>query len=205
MHNDRLEKLLEAKTGHHSEIVRNICCDFFKDFDEVDKDYLKKFILENFQIKSDFTTLEKVANDVEYIEDCIKFNREVLKMTDNEILKASDCLGKFVRNALDRINRQEAEIERLKGECANCPMLEAKRKKESCLIEQIKDWQKGYCELKQELKTAKTEAIKKFAHQLKILLETKAKLYSLSDKDCEFAIVQSTALKTVDNLVKEME
>jgi hypothetical protein len=49
-----------------------------------------------------------------------------------------------------------------------------------------------------------TDGIKKFAHQLKILLEAKAKLYSLSDKDCEFAIVQSTALKTVDNLVKEM-
>jgi hypothetical protein len=59
--------------------------------------------------------------------------------------------------------------------------------------------------VEQAYKNGYNAGIKKFAHQLKILLETKAKLYSLSDKDCEFAIVQSTALKTVDDLVKEME
>ena len=69
----------KANMGHHAEIVRNICCDFFKDFEEVKEDYLKKFILENFEIKSDFTTLERVANDTQYIAHCIKFNYGVNK------------------------------------------------------------------------------------------------------------------------------
>ena len=73
----------------------------------------------------------------------------------------------------------------------------------------LEDYSKSYSQVDLEtlakfLYKIESEAIKKFAHQLKILLETKAKLYSLSDKDCEFAIVQSTALKTVDNLVAEM-
>lgn len=84
-------------------------------------------------------------------------------------------------------------------------MIDMKKKAENIL----EDYADYYSQVDLEtlakfLDQIKSEAIKEFAHQLKILLETKAKLYSLSDKDCEFAIVQNTALKTVDNLVLEM-
>ena len=131
------------------------------------------------------------------------------KLTDNEIKKALECCVKnkgcddcplyakescFVvegKAILDLLNRQKAEIERLNGECANCPMLEAKRKKESCLIEQIKDWQKGYCELKQKLKTTKSEAIKEFAERLK-------------EKADKYGLKYWATIEDIDNLVKEM-
>ena len=80
-------------------------------------------------------------------------------MTDNEIIKALehcdketckdcpneyqyDCKGKIMRNALDLINRQKAEVERLKH-----------RKTEL----QIRN---------QELQHEKSEAIKEFAEEL---------------------------------------
>lgn len=67
-----------AEFGNHSNLVTQICCDYFKDFspDEINLDYLKKFILENFEIKSDNTTVEKVSCDAAYIGRKIIFCRE---------------------------------------------------------------------------------------------------------------------------------
>ena len=70
------KKVYEAAFGHHTDIVKNICCDFFKGFKDIDIDYLKKFILENFEIASDFTTVERVANDARFIKECIIFATE---------------------------------------------------------------------------------------------------------------------------------
>lgn len=66
-----------AEFGNHSNLVTQICCDYFKDFapDEIKLDYLKKFILENFEIKSDNTTVERVSNDAAYICREILFRR----------------------------------------------------------------------------------------------------------------------------------
>lgn len=89
-------------------------------------------------------------------------------MTDNEIIKALECCGNIVdstckecayhetynascvvrlmRNALDLINRQKAEIEKYKsGMIANAEVVKT---------------------LINELKTAKSEAIKEFAEEL---------------------------------------
>lgn len=51
----------------HQETVRQICMDYFKDFETIDENYIKKFILENFEIRSDNSTIEKIANDSLYI------------------------------------------------------------------------------------------------------------------------------------------
>lgn len=53
--------------AQHAEKVREICKDYFKDFDEVDPDFLRKFILENFEICSDNTTVERIAKDSRYM------------------------------------------------------------------------------------------------------------------------------------------
>ena len=87
-------------------------------------------------------------------------------MTDNEIIKALECcvvagncdkcpLDKIdglcvrinLRNALDLINRQRAEIEFLKTELSNCEFL----KKETEI----------------DLRNARAEAVKEFAERLK--------------------------------------
>ena len=138
-------------------------------------------------------------------------------MTDNEIIKALECcsnaenilvkgktykaepLSSLFKDALDLLNRKDAENEVLKKiqqkvlseqdsyttndrtVCDDCERI----------------WLDG-------LLKAKTEAYKKFALKIKMLLETKAVLYSLSDRDCEFAINQATALKAVDTIYKEL-
>ena len=67
-----------ADTGRHAGIVQAICCDYFKGFDdEIDLSYLKRFISENFEIKSDFSTLERILLDAEYIKDQIDLQRAI--------------------------------------------------------------------------------------------------------------------------------
>lgn len=51
----------------HQKTVIEICKEFFKSFDEVDVDYLEKFIKENFEICSDNTTVTKIAKDAHFI------------------------------------------------------------------------------------------------------------------------------------------
>ena len=119
--------------------------------------------------------------------------------------KKRDCVGTILGGALDLINRQKAEIKGL-NELVSLS-IDTQNEFSNKIAEQeaeIELLEAKNSELRTGLKVIKRTEIKRFAHQLKILLETKAKLYSLSDKDCEFAIVQSTALKTVDNLVKEI-
>jgi len=65
--------------GGHANCVTQICCDFFKDFskNDLDLDYLRRFILDNFEIKSDNTTIERVSEDAPYIA------REILMQRGN--------------------------------------------------------------------------------------------------------------------------
>lgn len=59
----------ECGFAQHSKIVTEICCDYFKGFteDDIDPDYIKKFILHNFEISSDNSTVESIAKDYMYI------------------------------------------------------------------------------------------------------------------------------------------
>lgn len=63
----------ECDFAHHSTKVRDICCDYFKGFteEELDPEYLRKFITENFEIKSNNSTIEQIANDNLYIARCV--------------------------------------------------------------------------------------------------------------------------------------
>lgn len=65
------DKVYPAYHLSHFGIVKDICCDYFKRFETIDIDYLQRFILENFEIASDFTSPASVANDAEYIARCI--------------------------------------------------------------------------------------------------------------------------------------
>ena len=73
----------ECGFAEHSEKVRNICCDFFKGFtnEDLNCEYIKTFIKENFEIKSDNSTIEQIANDNAYIMSCI--NIQNLRSTKN--------------------------------------------------------------------------------------------------------------------------
>ena len=137
-------------------------------------------------------------------------------MNDTDIIKALECcLGYSCRcpechfygegfycketlskKTLNLINRLKDENERLKGECANCPTLRSKCKIISCLNEQVEDWQRGYCEAKQELKTAKSEARKEFAERVKENFDT----YT-DDEEWQVLNIK----KLVDSLLDEME
>lgn len=66
-------KVYNASYLSHFGLVKDICCNYFKGFDEneINTDYLSRFIVENFEIKSDFTTPTSVIQDVDYIARCI--------------------------------------------------------------------------------------------------------------------------------------
>lgn len=140
-------------------------------------------------------------------------------MTDNEIIKALECCinddcdncpdtfgnceHNAMRNSLDLINHQKAEIERLKEEremllkeCKRCGRRKDKRTRK----------------LKNQLKTARKKAIKEFAERLKkrfysfeYKVNTKRTTLPLDFvKDQMEWIFTSVCAETIDNLVKEM-
>ena len=117
-------------------------------------------------------------------------------MTDNEIIRALEEMveyphyyeeGQILKNVLDLINRQQAEIERLKS----VQLVQANRIAElrGTKFEQINVIQN----LKQQLITSKSEAVKEFAERLKKVWFDNG--YESPDVDFE---------DFVDNLVKEM-
>lgn len=67
------KKVYPCGYAKHQATVRAVCMDYFKDVDEVDVDYVRKFILENFEICSDNSTIDKIANDSLYIYHSIIF------------------------------------------------------------------------------------------------------------------------------------
>jgi hypothetical protein len=89
--------------------------------------------------------------------------------------------------ALDLINRQRAEIERLHSE--------VKEKTETIVFlkDQATGWSIDFCNLKAKLNTAKSEAIKEFAEGLKKRLERKYTIYG-----------REYVLRHLRELVKEM-
>lgn len=51
----------------HAAKITEICMDYFKGVYDIDIDYLKKFIIDNFEIKSDNSTIQTIANDARFI------------------------------------------------------------------------------------------------------------------------------------------
>lgn len=75
----KLDKtLFPCKTAEHTRIVKEIAVDYFKDVDphSLTQDMVTKFIVDNIEIKSEFSTIEKIATD-RYIYQCCCFNRDI--------------------------------------------------------------------------------------------------------------------------------
>ena len=127
-------------------------------------------------------------------------------MNDKDIIKAleccnstdSDCLNKcpyfnytakcsqaMIKDTLDLINRQQAEIKKLQEHIQKCDTVEQRADE---LIAQ----------LQKELKTAKSEAVKEFAERLKEKFRDVARI----DYNGKPMFIVGDAF--VDNLVKEM-
>ena len=102
----------------------------------------------------------------------------------------SELQNDVCENALDLINRQKAEIERLKKEAKD---KERAYNDEFCLR---KEWQSKCQELLKEKQTTKSEAIKEFAERLKEKTMQDIKLYS--------SCTGYGTIENIDNLVKEM-
>lgn len=62
-----------CRFGDHAKVIQDILLDYFKDFD-LDDFYLKRFIMSNFEIKSDNSDIEKIANDSKWITKRIRLN-----------------------------------------------------------------------------------------------------------------------------------
>ena len=74
------KKITYAPFGNHAKIIQNICLDYFKDFEEeVSESTIRKFILDNFRIKSSNSSLDIIANDADYLAsliNCRRYHRE---------------------------------------------------------------------------------------------------------------------------------
>jgi hypothetical protein len=149
-------------------------------------------------------------------------------MTDKEIKKALECCGKFGsfvcdekcpvfkskcetlsdcrlklhKLSLDLINRQQAEIERLKHERE--VLIEDIHHSADQINEQLEEIERltinmnafglGMKREKERADTTRAEAIKEFAERYKTLLETELHWCECADE----------TIKPLDNLVKEM-
>ena len=111
----------------------------------------------------------------------------------------------YIHEQRDVIDEKKAEIERLKDGCADCPILRAKSETISELYEQIEYWQRGYNDLRQENKTAKSEAIKEFAEKIDIVAENISNLLSRNFDEFTAARIFLKALRSkIQYIVKEM-
>ena len=143
-------------------------------------------------------------------------------MTDNEIMKALECCTKtefisdcakcemfafdckdiLIENALDLINRQKAEVERLEDKIF---VLENDLEKAENLSDALGndiDIKLNYIyDLEEKIETVESEAIKECLEKVKNYIKTHCNPYGKPDFDYDTSI---KILNFIDNLVKEM-
>lgn len=112
-------------------------------------------------------------------------------LDDSEFV--SNCIDDLCKNALDLINRQKAEIERLEKEVKD---KERAYNDEFCWR---KEWQTKCRELLKEKQTAKSDAIKEFADRLKDKAD-KTRIYNIENEKVVFYMDEFK----LDKLIKEM-
>ena len=123
-------------------------------------------------------------NDIKKaLECCITNDCAKCKAYDETNGEIVDCLHAICRNALDLINRQQAEIERLESKVKKLG------KEQYDLCSQIVN-------LKDDVKYSKSEAIKEFAERLK-----NATLPVTLGGKYKYDVITKEG---IDNLVKEM-
>lgn len=73
------KKIYDCSYASHQQTLKKICVDYFKGFshDELSVESVKKFILDNFIVRSSFSSVETLARDARYIYDCIIFENEM--------------------------------------------------------------------------------------------------------------------------------
>ena len=107
--------------------------------------------------------------------------------------KMCNCINLYCQNAIDLINRQKAEIERLK-EKVNKNGLVCQITIDDEKLEDIKN--SCLDQIEYNIKEIQSEAIKEFAERLKI--------YAREADDYWFEMETEVFCKEIDNLVKEM-
>ena len=60
-------KVFPCDFCQHRKTITQICKDYFKDFEVIDLEELQKFIIDNFEIQSNNSTVESIAKDARYI------------------------------------------------------------------------------------------------------------------------------------------
>lgn len=70
------KKVYPCGFAKHSKTVRDICVDYFKDFEKdiLTVEMIEKFILDNFTIASSNSSIYSIAKDSYFIYECILFN-----------------------------------------------------------------------------------------------------------------------------------
>lgn len=71
--------------AQHAEKIREICKDYFKDFDTIDPEFLREFILTNFEICSDNSTIERIAKDSRYMCTTIMLDNAIEREKQHEV------------------------------------------------------------------------------------------------------------------------
>lgn len=72
------KKIYTCSFASHQQTIRDICVDYFKGFDmhDLSVEKVKRFILNNFLVRSSFSTVETIADDAYFIYNCIMFDNE---------------------------------------------------------------------------------------------------------------------------------
>lgn len=78
-----------CRFGDHARIVEDICLEYFKDCENVSENKIRRFILDNFEIRSDNTDISRIANDAPFI--ISRLTREKLYFRNISGGKINDC------------------------------------------------------------------------------------------------------------------
>ena len=130
---------------------------------------------------------------------------------DGDTTTVDECMGKLMKDALDLINRKNAENERLNGENKAFGEIIKKQDDEISVLRKDllkrEDLEKSFSKtvkqfdkkLAKTVKLERAEAVKEFAERLKEYVES----YDVTT-GYRVTIVQAVEEETIDNLVKEM-
>ena len=137
---------------------------------------------------------------IEALECCVK--TECISDCAKCEMFAFDCKDILIENALDLINRQKAEIERLQDKIFVLENdLEKAENLSDALGNDVDIKLNHIYDLEENLKKAKSEAIKECLEKVKNYIKTHCNPYGKPDFDYDTSI---KILNFIDNLVKEM-
>ena len=72
-------KVYPCEFAEHAKVVTQICKEFFAGFDDIDENYIKNFIRNNFEIRSDNSTVERIARDADFVARSILLSNHLVR------------------------------------------------------------------------------------------------------------------------------